>query len=89
MADEYRRVEPCIALLRLNRSAAFGIFVRKCLQDCEHDVRADGCETDSDVEGRRTDSQDDLVTRVLLEVVVAGELLPAERTRLAVVERAE
>ena len=36
-----------------------------------------------------TDGQDDFITGLLLKVVVAGKLLPAEGTRLAVVKGTE
>ena len=88
LADEDGGVETGIALLRLDRLAAFSVGPGECSQDYGNELSS-AFKRSSREATLRTDGQDDLVTRMLLEVVVPRKCLPAKRTRLAVVQRAK
>ncbi len=88
LAHEYRCIQARIALFRLYHVTAFPIGIGERSDDCVRVQSVGACETSRTTVGH-TDSQNDLVARMLLEVVVPRELLPTERTALAVVERAE
>lgn len=86
LADEDGGVETGIALLRLDRLAAFSVGPGERSQDYGNELSSAFKRSSREVT-LRTDGQDDLVTGMLLEVVVPRKCLSAKRTRLAVVQR--